>query len=81
MKLALQDAGRKMSSYIRKTVKAREQRERVNLFEKYIPELANSLSVLTGEKPDIIEENFKYARNAELQLVFSRILSRYLSPE
>ncbi|MBS3167867.1 DNA topoisomerase VI subunit B [Candidatus Woesearchaeota archaeon] len=57
MKLALQDAGRKMSSYIRKTVKAREQRERVNLFEKYIPELANSLSVLTGEKPDIIEEN------------------------
>ena len=50
MKLALQEVGRKMASYIRKNVKAREQRERVNLFEKYIPELAASLSELSGRK-------------------------------
>jgi len=57
MKLALQEAGRKMYSYIRKTVHAREQQEKVNLFEKYIPELASSLSELSGEKKQNIEEN------------------------
>ncbi len=56
MKLALQEAGRQMASYIRKTVKAREQQERVNLFEKYIPELAASLSNLSGEKKETIQE-------------------------
>ena len=56
MKLALQEAGRQMASYIRKTVKAREQQERVNLFEKYIPELASALSGLSGEKKTLIEE-------------------------
>jgi DNA topoisomerase-6 subunit B len=49
IKLALQECGRKLASYIRKTVKARELSERVNLFEKYIPELASSLSKLTKE--------------------------------
>ncbi len=57
LKLALQDAGRKLGSYIRKTVKTKEQQERVSLFEKYIPELASSLSSLTGDKKDIIEVN------------------------
>ncbi len=54
MKLALQEAGRKVYAYIRKTVRAREQQERVNLFEKYIPELANALHVLTGEKKEVL---------------------------
>ncbi|MBI2148129.1 DNA topoisomerase VI subunit B [Candidatus Woesearchaeota archaeon] len=55
MKLALQEAGRQMASYIRKNVKAREQQERINLFEKYIPELAASLSELSGEKKEVIK--------------------------
>lgn len=59
MKLAIQEAGRQMASYIRKTVKAREQQERVNLFEKYIPELATALSNLSGEKKTDIEENLQ----------------------
>jgi len=57
IKLALQEIGRKLGSYIRKTVKAQEHQERVNLFEKYIPELAGSLSSLTGEKKENIESN------------------------
>ena len=57
IKLALQYCGRQLASYIRRNVKAREQRDRVNLFEKYIPELANSLSLLSGEKKDVIEKN------------------------
>ncbi len=59
MKLALQEAGRRMAIYIRKNVKAREQQERINLFEKYIPELANSLSLLSGENKIIIEEHLR----------------------
>ena len=56
IKLALQEAGRKLTHYINKTVRAREQQERINLFEKYIPELASSLAVLSGEKKDMIKE-------------------------
>ena len=59
MKLALQEAGRQMMSYIRKTVRAREQQERVDLFEKYIPELAGALSSLSGEKKTVIEEGLQ----------------------
>ena len=59
IKLSLQDVGRKLGSYIRKTVKAREQKERASLFEKYIPEVASSLSVLSGEKKSSIEEHLK----------------------
>ena len=59
MKLAIQEAGRQMASYIRKTVKAREQQERVSLFEKYIPELAAALSNLSGEKKITIEINLQ----------------------
>ncbi len=59
MKLALQEAGRQVYSYIRKTVRAREQQERIGLFEKYIPELAGALSNLTGEKKTEIEESLQ----------------------
>ncbi|MBI2663530.1 DNA topoisomerase VI subunit B [Candidatus Woesearchaeota archaeon] len=59
MKLALQECGRKVSSYIRKTVKAREQKEKISLFEKYIPELAAALSDLSDEKKSVIEEDLK----------------------
>ena len=59
MKLGLQEAGRQMGAYIRKTVRAREQQERVNLFEKYIPELANALSNLTGAKKIELEGNLQ----------------------
>ncbi len=59
IKLALQECGRKLATYIRHNVKAAEQKERIGLFEKYIPELASSLSVLSDEKKTIIEENLK----------------------
>lgn len=57
VKLGLQEAGRKLGSFIRKTVKAREQKERVNLFEKYIPEVASSLANLSGVSKSKIETN------------------------
>ena len=57
IKLALQDCGRKLASYIRKNVRAKEQKERINLFEKYIPELALSLSNISGDNKSTIEES------------------------
>ena len=42
MKLALQECGRKLNAYIRKNVRAKEAKERVSLFEKYIPEVADA---------------------------------------
>ena len=54
IKLALQEAGRKLGIYIRKNVRAKEAKERVNLFENYIPEVASSLSKLTSEKKEVI---------------------------
>ncbi len=48
VKLALQDAGRNLNKYIKKKYTAKRKLERANLFEKYIPEVAHSLSKLTG---------------------------------
>ncbi|MBI2646916.1 DNA topoisomerase VI subunit B [Candidatus Woesearchaeota archaeon] len=50
IKLALQECGRLLGTYVRKKVRITEQIERANMFEKYIPEVADSLHVLTGEK-------------------------------
>ncbi len=54
IKLALQECGRKLNAYIRKNVRAKEAKERVSLFEKYIPEVADALSDLTGKKKEQI---------------------------
>ena len=54
IKLALQEAGRKLQSYVHKKVRVQNQLERANLFEKYIPEIADSLNRLTGENKESI---------------------------
>ncbi|MAG50790.1 DNA topoisomerase VI subunit B [archaeon] len=59
IKLALQDCGRKLGGYIRKHIRAKEQKAKFDLFEKYIPELANSLSNLTKENKEKIIRNLK----------------------
>ena len=73
LKLALQDIGRKLGSYIRKTVKVKEQRERASLFEKYIPEVASSLAVLSGEKKNNIEEQLKKILKKSLKEILQEI--------
>ncbi len=66
IKLALQECGRKLSIYIHKHIRAAEQREKINLFEKYIPELANALSNLTNNKKDLIEDKLQKILKKEL---------------
>ncbi len=67
IKLALQEAGRKLASYVRNKAKLRDRQLRRELFEKYIPELAESLEKLTDkEKKKIIEELEKIAKKGEI---------------
>jgi DNA topoisomerase-6 subunit B len=54
IKLALQEAGRRLQSYVHKKHKVQNQLERANLFERYMPEVADSLSRLTGENKTLI---------------------------
>ena len=66
IKLALQECGRKLSIYIHKHIRAAEQRDKIDLFEKYIPELATSLSNLTGSKKLELEEKLQKLLKKEL---------------
>ncbi|MBI2656187.1 DNA topoisomerase VI subunit B [Candidatus Woesearchaeota archaeon] len=54
IKLALQECGRLLGTYVRKKYRISEQLERANMFEMYIPEVAGSLSVLAKEKKEKI---------------------------
>ena len=59
IKLALQECGRLLGTYVRKKTRISDQMERANMFEKYIPEVADSLSVLSGVKKDRILEKLQ----------------------
>ncbi len=57
IKLALQDVGRKLQSYVHKKQKIQGQIERASMFENFIPEVADALSRLTGaNKNDLIDQ-------------------------
>ncbi len=66
IKLALQECGRKLSIYIHKHIRAAEQRDKIDLFEKYIPELSNALSNLTNYKKELLQEKLQKLLKKEL---------------
>jgi DNA topoisomerase-6 subunit B len=59
MKLALQEAGRKLGSYVNKKRRVADQQERMNIFENYIPEVADALSRLSGVSKEKIVESMQ----------------------
>ncbi len=68
IKLALQECGRKVGLYINKKTKATRQLERANLFETYMPEIADALSHITGEdKQKIIDALKKMVEKPEIK--------------
>jgi DNA topoisomerase-6 subunit B len=52
MKLALQECGRKLAAYVRRRRRQRMESERRNIFERYIPDVAEALANLTGQSED-----------------------------
>ncbi len=81
IKLGLQECGRKLGMYIRKNIRAREQKERANLFERYIPELSSSLSNLSGEKKEVILENLTKKLKKELPIILGQQTENKQEPE
>ncbi len=65
-KLAIQDAGRKLSSFLSGKRRAGEQKRRMQIFDRYAPEVASALASLTNSDIKPIEKKLK-------DLVASRI--------
>jgi len=67
MKLALQECGRRLGAYVNKKKKVGLERDRVNLFERYIPEVSDSLADLSGQNKQAIQEKLSamLAKNKE----------------
>lgn len=63
IKLALQECGRKLASYIRKRRKQKLEGERRSIFERYIPDVSEALASLTGASQDrLMKELHEIAR-------------------
>jgi DNA topoisomerase-6 subunit B len=56
--LALQECGRKLAQSLRAHARAESEAKRRSLFERYIPELGQALSKITGEGREGIEKMF-----------------------
>ncbi len=65
LKLAVQEAGRRLQLYVAKKHRVQNQLERANLFERYMPEVADALSRLTGENKDILLDKLKAMTNKD----------------
>ena len=75
MKLALQECGRQLGIYIRKNIRAREQKDRVNLFEKYIPEVADALARLSGGKKESIIASMQKMLKKNMQNIIQEAMN------
>ncbi len=67
MKLAIQDAARKLSRYISGKRKIGEMKRKIQIFEKYAVESSEALSKLTGIKQSEIEELFNNLINKKVK--------------
>ena len=54
IKLALQEVGRKLQRHVSGKKKAEINRRRIEMFDRYLPEVAKSVGKLTGKKPEPI---------------------------
>lgn len=59
MKLALQEAGRRLAIYVRRRKKLHDRQMRRQIFERYIPEVARALGNLTGKDEKKIAEDLE----------------------
>lgn len=74
MKLAVQDAGRKLSLYISGKRRAGDQKRRLQIFDRYSKEVSESISILT-------EKNIKDIESKLTELIKSKIKSNEIQDE
>ena len=58
-KLAIQDAGRKLSSFLSGRRRAGEAKRRIKMFDRYSEEVSNALAILTNRPEKEIEKKLK----------------------
>lgn len=58
MKLAVQECGRKLGSFLRARERAQSEQKRLGIFQKYIPEVAVALGSLLGVDNGSLEKSF-----------------------
>ncbi|MFA4819990.1 MAG: DNA topoisomerase VI subunit B [Candidatus Aenigmatarchaeota archaeon] len=58
-KLALQDAGRKLASFLSGKRRVGEQKRRLQMFERYANEVANALAILSGDSEKDVEKKLR----------------------
>jgi len=64
MKLALQECGRKLAAYVRRRRRQRLEADRRNIFERYIPDVAEALVSLSGASEErLLRELQRIARS------------------
>lgn len=73
MRLALQECGRRIGRYIKGKHSHQERARRMELFERYIPELANVTAELTGEKAEGIKKG--------LEIILAKNKNNYVETE
>ena len=57
MRLAIQEAGRRLASHLRARNRVENELKRKTLFERYIPELGSSLSKITGKEAQKVTQS------------------------
>ncbi len=73
MKLALQECGRKLGTYLKKRAKMRREGERRDVFQKYIGEIAKACNAISGVDADelyaaLLEQAKRKTAVADLEL-------------
>ncbi len=58
-KLGIQDAGRKLASFLSGKRRAGEQKRRLKMFDRYAGEVSNALAILTGKNEKDIEKKLR----------------------
>ncbi|NPA47221.1 MAG: DNA topoisomerase VI subunit B [Thermococci archaeon] len=58
IRLAIMDAARRLQTYLSGKHRKQYQAKRRKTFEKYVPEVARALSILTGEPEDVVRNYF-----------------------
>jgi len=58
MKLAVQECGRKLATHIRAREKAQSEQKRLGIFQRYIPEVSQAMSVILGIPKEKIQQSF-----------------------
>src|SRR5437870_13600304 len=81
MKLALQDAGRELASFIRQKKRGQENLMRRQIFERYLPVVAESLGTITKKEKQTILSKLESMIKKKTQIIVGEESAEEAGPE